>query len=76
MGTSVQMIERHYGTLLDGSGADITRRLNAVETPTEAEMEVPDLEVALSLSQAIETAPACTRASGARVSCASALETR
>jgi hypothetical protein len=25
------MIERHYGTLLDGTGADIARRLNAVE---------------------------------------------
>jgi hypothetical protein len=27
MGTSVQMIERHYGALLDGAGADITRRI-------------------------------------------------
>jgi integrase len=32
MGTSIAMIERCYGTLLDGSGADIARRLNAVET--------------------------------------------
>jgi hypothetical protein len=31
LGTSIQMIERHYGTLLDGSGADIARRLNAAE---------------------------------------------
>ena len=31
MGTSIAMIERHYGTLLDGTGADIARRLNAVE---------------------------------------------
>ena len=25
------MIERHYGTLLDGAGADIARRLSAFE---------------------------------------------
>jgi integrase len=31
MGTSVQMIERHYGTLLDGAGADIARRLDAYD---------------------------------------------
>ena len=31
MGTSVAMIERHYGTLLDGAGADIARRLAAFE---------------------------------------------
>jgi integrase len=31
MGTSVEMIERHYGTLLDGSGAGITSRLAAFE---------------------------------------------
>jgi hypothetical protein len=29
MGTSVPMIERHYGALLDGSGAGITARLDA-----------------------------------------------
>jgi integrase len=29
MGTSIGMIERHYGALLDGSGADIARRLDA-----------------------------------------------
>jgi integrase len=29
MGTSVAMIERHYGTLIEGAGADIARRLNA-----------------------------------------------
>jgi hypothetical protein len=28
MGTSVQMIERVYGALLDGAGADIVRRLD------------------------------------------------
>jgi hypothetical protein len=31
MGTSVAMIERSYGTLLDGAGADIARRLGAFE---------------------------------------------
>ncbi|MCD6014062.1 MAG: Phage integrase family [Solirubrobacterales bacterium] len=31
MGTSVAMIERHYGAMLDGSGADIARRLSAFE---------------------------------------------
>ena len=31
MGTSVQMIERHYGTLLDGAGAGIADRLDAFE---------------------------------------------
>jgi hypothetical protein len=31
MGTSVPMIERSYGTLLDGSGAFITARLNALD---------------------------------------------
>ena len=29
MGTSVAMIERHYGTLIEGAGADIVRRLDA-----------------------------------------------
>lgn len=31
MGTSVEMIERHYGTLLDGSGPAIAKRLAAFE---------------------------------------------
>jgi hypothetical protein len=31
MGTSIEMVERHYGTLLDGSGAGITARLDAFE---------------------------------------------
>jgi hypothetical protein len=31
MGTSVAMIERHDGTLLEGAGADIARRLSAFE---------------------------------------------
>jgi integrase len=35
MGTSVQMIERHYGTLLDGAGAGIASRLDAYDTEQE-----------------------------------------
>ena len=31
MGTSTAMIERHYGTLIDGAGADIARRLGQFE---------------------------------------------
>jgi hypothetical protein len=31
MGTSVQMIERHYGALLDGAGAGIAARLDAFD---------------------------------------------
>jgi hypothetical protein len=30
MGTSVVMIERHYGTLIEGAGADIARRLSGL----------------------------------------------
>ncbi len=36
MGTSVAMIERHYGALLDGAGADIARRLSAFEARRDA----------------------------------------
>lgn len=32
MGTSVAMIERSYGTLIEGAGADIARRLGEFET--------------------------------------------
>jgi integrase len=32
MGTSIEMIERHYGALLDGSGAAIASRLAAFES--------------------------------------------
>jgi hypothetical protein len=34
MGTSVRMIERHYGTLLDGAGAGagIAGRLDAIDS--------------------------------------------
>jgi integrase len=35
MGTSVAMIERSYGTLIEGAGADIARRLGAFETAHE-----------------------------------------
>jgi integrase len=35
MGTSVHMIERHYGTLIEGAGADITRRLDAFDAEQE-----------------------------------------
>ena len=31
MGTSIEMIERHYGALLDGSGAGIASRLAVFE---------------------------------------------
>lgn len=31
MGTSVRMIERHYGALLDGAGAEIAGRLDALD---------------------------------------------
>jgi integrase len=31
MGTSVRMIERHYGAMLDGSGAEIAGRLDALD---------------------------------------------
>ena len=37
MGTSVQMIERHYGTLLDGAGAGIVARLNAFDARRDRE---------------------------------------
>jgi integrase len=35
MGTSVRMIERHYGALLDGSGAEIASRLDALDAARE-----------------------------------------
>jgi hypothetical protein len=40
MGTSVLMIERHYGALLDGAHAGIAGRLDAIEVALEnADME-------------------------------------
>jgi hypothetical protein len=35
MGTSVRMIERHYGAFLDGAGAGIARRLDTLEAELE-----------------------------------------
>ncbi len=35
MGTSVRMIERHYGALLDGAAGDIAARLDAFEAQRE-----------------------------------------
>ena len=39
MGTSGRMIERHYGVLLDGSGAEIARRLDAYDVERERDGE-------------------------------------
>ena len=41
MGTSVAMIERHYGALLEGAHAGIAGRLGAFEAELEAELEPP-----------------------------------
>jgi len=35
MGTSVRMIEKHYGALIDGAHAGITSRLDALEAELE-----------------------------------------
>jgi hypothetical protein len=35
MGTSVRMIERHYGALLDGAGEGILARLDALDAERE-----------------------------------------
>ncbi|HXV53289.1 MAG TPA: hypothetical protein VD765_08710 [Solirubrobacterales bacterium] len=37
MGTSIKMIEKHYGALLDGSGAEIAGRLDALDAVREQE---------------------------------------
>ena len=39
MGTSVAMIERSYGTLIEGAGADIARRLGEFEADQEQAAE-------------------------------------
>lgn len=39
MGTSVAMIQRHYGTLLDGAQAGIAGRLDALEVELERAAE-------------------------------------
>jgi hypothetical protein len=38
MGTSVAMIERHYGTLIEGAGVDIARRLDVFDAKREQEV--------------------------------------
>jgi hypothetical protein len=40
MGTSVAMIERSYGTLIEGAGADIARRLGRFEAEERSGDEV------------------------------------
>jgi hypothetical protein len=39
MGTSVRMIERHYGALVDGAHAAIADRLDALDALREVELE-------------------------------------
>jgi hypothetical protein len=38
MGTSVGMIERRYGAILDGSGAEIATRLDRFDAADEGEV--------------------------------------
>jgi hypothetical protein len=45
MGTSVAMIERHYGTLLDGAHAGIAGRLDAIEAELAEAVRQASLEV-------------------------------
>ena len=42
MGTSVEMIERHYGTLLDGSGASTAHAPGSVRGRAEPGRRSPD----------------------------------
>jgi hypothetical protein len=39
MGTSVRMIERHYGAPLDADGAEIAARLDALDAEQERDDE-------------------------------------
>jgi len=39
MGTSIEMIERHYGTLLDGASADVADRLDAHDAEQQRRAE-------------------------------------
>ncbi len=39
MGTSVRMIERHYGKLLDGAHTGIATRLDMLEAELETALE-------------------------------------
>jgi hypothetical protein len=41
MGTSIEMIERHYGTLLDGAGEGIAGRLDALDAEAGAPRKRP-----------------------------------
>jgi hypothetical protein len=49
MGTSVAMIERSYGTLIEGAGADIARRLGAFETAQASDAERSGDELATAV---------------------------
>ena len=40
MGTSVRMIERHFGALLEGAGAGIASRLDALDAKRERAADV------------------------------------
>ena len=40
MGTSVGMIERSYGTLIEGAGADIARRLGEFEADHARQLSI------------------------------------
>jgi hypothetical protein len=44
MGTSVRMIERHYGALLDGSGAEIASRLDAFAAEQKGDDEAQSID--------------------------------
>ncbi len=61
------MIERHYGTLIEGAGADIARRLNAFEADlasrARADMtdDLYDDSRAIALERAISAAENATQ---------------
>lgn len=40
-GTSVRMIEKHYGALLDGAGTGIAKRLDAFDDAQDREAATP-----------------------------------
>jgi hypothetical protein len=42
MGTSIAMIERHYGALLDGASVGIAGRLNALDAQRELPADESD----------------------------------
>jgi integrase len=44
MGTSVRMIERHYGALLDGAGADFAARLDAFDADQDLQDNTTTME--------------------------------